>query len=311
MAVEREVDLVFQEDCSQEFEPFIEGGLAGLLAVQLQIETLQQIVRELQRLGGVLGRLAEHEEIVGVAHQDLAEEGQAFVELVEEEVREHGGDHGALGQSTGERNDPGAVVDLRADPALEKGENVGIERQAAEASQQLVVIDVVEKPFDVRVHHPAEALLPQLVDAVDGVLDRAPLAEGVAAVLEFGLEDLPREQMDGGLGHPVAHGGDGEALELGFVFRHLKAEKRQRVIAPADEPVLEVIHLDLQMVVEVRDGDAVRAPAAAVLPDAVEGRVEGAAGGELVEHDVGLPVRSRLVGDGEVPDSRHGRERIC
>ena len=61
---------------------------------------------------------------------------------------------------------------------------------------------------------------------MDGVLDRASLAEGVAAVLEFGLEDLPRELIDGGLGHPVAHGGDGEAAEPGFAFRHLKAEKR-------------------------------------------------------------------------------------
>ena len=110
-----------------------------------------------------------------------------------------------------------------------------------------------------------------------GVLDRASLAEGVAAVLEFGLEDLPRELIDGGLRHPVAHGGDGEAPELGLAFRNLEAEQRQRVIAPPDQPVLEVIDLDLQMVVEISDGDAVRAPAAAVFPDAVEGRVEGAA----------------------------------
>ena len=49
------------------------------------------------------------------------------------------------------------------------------------------------------------------------------------------------------------------------------------MIPPPDQPALEMVDLDLQMVVEVRDGDAVRAPAAAILPDAVEGRVEGVA----------------------------------
>src|SRR5881227_2257042 len=52
------------------------------------------------------------------------------------------------------------------------------------------------------------------------------------------------------------------------------------------------------MVVEIRDGDAVRAPAAAVLPDAVEGRIEGAAGGELVEHGAGSPRPARIGGQG-------------
>jgi hypothetical protein len=47
-------------------------------------------------------------------------------------------------------------------------------RQAAEAGEQLVVIDVVEKPFDVRVHHPAKTLPSQLVDAMDGVLTERP-----------------------------------------------------------------------------------------------------------------------------------------
>ena len=61
-------------------------------------------------------------------------------------------------EAAGERHEARAVVDLGADPALEEGEDVGIERQAAEASEQLVVIDAVEKRFDVRVHHPAEAL---------------------------------------------------------------------------------------------------------------------------------------------------------
>src|SRR3954468_1351158 len=178
--IEGEVDLALQEDGAQELEAFVERGRAGLLAVQCQMEIRQEVVGQLEGLGGVLGRFAEHQEVVRIAHEGTAEEGEALVELVEEEVGEHGGDHGALGNAAGEGNDPGAVVDLGANPALEEGMDVGIKRQEAEAGEQFVVIDVVKNPFDVRVHHPAEALASELVDTVDGVLDRAALAEGVA-----------------------------------------------------------------------------------------------------------------------------------
>jgi hypothetical protein len=137
------------------------------------------------------------------------------------------------------------------------------------------VIDVVKKPFDVRVHDPAETLPSQLVDAMDGVLDRAPLPESVAAVLEFGFEDLAGEPVDGGLHHPVADRGHGEAPELGAALRNLELEQRERVIAAPDQTVLEMVDLDLQEFMGLLDRDAVHAAAAALLADVIEGRIEG------------------------------------
>jgi hypothetical protein len=37
-------------------------------------------------------------------------------------------------------------------------------------------------------------------------------------------DSASKKLIDGGLRHPVTHGGDGEAPELGLVFRNLKTE---------------------------------------------------------------------------------------
>src|SRR4029077_1549577 len=90
-AIEWKIDLTFQEDCSQKLETFLEGGQAGLLVVQLEVKLREEIVGQLQRLGGSFGRLAAHEEVVRVAHQGLVEKDEALVELVQEEIGQHGG----------------------------------------------------------------------------------------------------------------------------------------------------------------------------------------------------------------------------
>jgi hypothetical protein len=56
------------------------------------------------------------------------------------------------------------------------------------------------------------------------------------------------------------------------------------VVAPAQEAVLQAVDLGFEVAGEAFDGHPVRPTAAAVLADALEGLVEGLAGGELVEH---------------------------
>src|SRR5579872_3957552 len=82
--VEGEVDRFLEEDGAEKLEAFVEGGRAGLLRIQLQVEVGEQVVGEPQGGGGVLGVLAEDEEVVRVAHEGLAEEGEVLVQLVED-----------------------------------------------------------------------------------------------------------------------------------------------------------------------------------------------------------------------------------
>jgi hypothetical protein len=180
-------------------------------------------------------------------------------------------------EAPGEREDAGAVVDLDADPALEKRKHVGIDGQFSKAGEQTVVIDVVKKALDVRVHDPSEALAAELVDAVNGILDRAAFPEGIAALLEFRFEDFLGNEVGRRLQDAVPDGGDREAPDLGFALGNLELKERQRVVAAPDEAVLEPVQLDFEVFRELPDGDAIRAPAAGVLPDAVEGGVEGSA----------------------------------
>ena len=118
--------------------------------------------------------------------------------------------------------DPLAVVNLGADPAFEEDADVRIERQPGELREQAVVCDVVEETIDVRVDQPAEALPPELIDAQHGVAHRAAFAVGVAARLEFGLEDRPGDQIDRRLQDPVADGGHTEGAHLRLVLRNVE-----------------------------------------------------------------------------------------
>ncbi len=144
--------------------------------------------------------------------------------------------------------------------------------------------DVVKKGIDVGVEDPAEALVAQLADLMDRGAHGASGAVGVAARFEFLFEDLPREQVHRRLDHPVAHRGNGKVAHPGGGLRNGNAQERERMVDAAQEAVLEPVDLLFQVLVEVIEADAIRPAAAAVVPDALAGRIKGLALGELVEH---------------------------
>ena len=87
---ERQIDVVLQEDGPEELKALIERGGPGLLAIEAQLDLGEQIIGQLQRLLSLLRAAAERQEVIRIAHQRLAEESKIFVELVQEQIGEHG-----------------------------------------------------------------------------------------------------------------------------------------------------------------------------------------------------------------------------
>ena len=79
-------------------------------------------------------------------------------------------------------------------------------------------------------------------------------------------------------------------------FRDQELEERVGLITSAEEPVLQPVDLALEIRREVSDGHSVRAAAAVVVPNSLEGQPKVAARQDLVEHPH-LLLRVRGVAD--------------
>jgi hypothetical protein len=71
-----------------------------------------------------------------------------------------------------------------------------------------LMLDVVEKPFDVRVDHPSVSLLAQVKYPLDGLVSIAESSEAVRSIVELGLEDPINESADHLLGDPIPNSRD-------------------------------------------------------------------------------------------------------
>jgi hypothetical protein len=128
----------------------------------------------------------------------------------------------------------------------------------AEPVHEGVMPDFVETGPDVGLQDPVIVTGPgsQVVDLGDCVVRAAVRAEPVRARLEVRLEDGFEHQLEGGLDHPVGHGGDPETAQLAALLRdhHLphrvraelaRLQRRLDVLqehAHASRPVLNVSH---------------------------------------------------------------------
>ncbi len=115
--------------------------------------------------------------------------------------------------------------------------------------------DFVEACPDVGLQHPRVSTGGVELDLGDRVLRAAVRAEPVRARLEVRLEDGFEHQLEGGLDHPVGHGGDPELAELAAFLRdhHLPHRVRAKLTRlqqvpdsfqerPHPDPVLDVGH---------------------------------------------------------------------
>jgi hypothetical protein len=141
------------------------------------------------------------------------------------------------------------------------------------AMEEPVVRDAAEEVVEVGIDDPAKALAAQLIHAMNGVLDRAALAEGIATVFELGFEPFAGEVIHSSLQNSIADGGDCQVPGAGLRLGDLDAEQRERPIAPAEQAILQVIELRVEIGGEGSDGHAVGAAAAAVLANALKGSV--------------------------------------
>ena len=103
--------------------------------------------------------------------------------------------------------------------------------------------NIVEKPIDVCIDHPAIALIAKLADAMDSGTHRASTAVGVAAILEFPFEDVAGHQVDRGLHDPVTNSRYGQVAQPGSGFGDADPEQRKRSVDPAEEAVFETVEL--------------------------------------------------------------------
>ena len=85
-------DQRLDEQVTEILEPFGKRRDAGFFVVQFELQLFENAFRELHGRFGFRLCLAEDQKVVGEPYQFVAFFFNAFVELVEEQVRQHGGD---------------------------------------------------------------------------------------------------------------------------------------------------------------------------------------------------------------------------
>ena len=181
--------------------------------------------------------LAEDQKVVREADQAQIFPEQGLVEMVQIKIREERRDGRA--QRDAFRRPPGRlkVRDRCLEPYLYEIYDPHILNQLGHLAHQALLIDLGEEGGDVGVDDPAEALIPVLHDAADGLIDRAPAPIGEAAVLELGLEEGCEHERRRRLQHPIPYRGHRELPWLLAGRFHDDAQKRARLVGTFNDLV--------------------------------------------------------------------------
>src|SRR5437867_3883167 len=237
--------------------------------VQAQPCPRRPFAQKRQHCFGFFFGVAQHDEVVRVAHHRPAPPRHLVVQRVEVEVCQKRTDHGPLRGAT-----------FRRLPALQFFQHAGFQtlfqqRQDAAVHDSLldqrhqpIMRNGIEVALEVGIHTPDLTLVQELLHAIH-CLPTAPAGPKPVAVLgEIALKDrfeyVPHSRLDG----PVAHRGNSQrSLLVRPRFLYPDATRRLAAVAFSAQFFAQPRQLALDMLVKLLDGLAIDSGCSLVAPD--------------------------------------------
>jgi hypothetical protein len=233
---------------AEEVDPLLSAGEAddpGLVGVQVQPQTGQDLGHPPARLLGVCTASAQHQEVVGVPHQhpEAARRARPFrIQHVERDVAQQRADRRALRGSRHGVGDRPVLQYPDPQPRPEQLQHPPITDPTGNLRQHSVVIDLPEAVPDIGVKHPLGAPVDLDPDGLKGLMGRAPGPKPVACRQEVGLEDRFEDQLRRGHRYPVAHARDRQRSGTTRLprFWDMDPPQRRRPVRPGPKRCREV-----------------------------------------------------------------------
>src|SRR3954470_10470691 len=204
-----------------------------LTRMQLQLELAEELPHTALGFPTVLLRLAEHDEVVAVAHQHTeigAPLAPHVVEKPQVDVRQQRRDHPAL-RRTAELGRLEPVFHPPGfEPLSDQLQNPTIRDLASHQRQAHRVVDLPEKVADVPVQHMVEAPVHGHPDLLQRLRRRAAGPKPIRAVPEPDLEDRFQDLLRCRLHDPVSHRRNPERSLLAIGLRNVPAQDRLRLV---------------------------------------------------------------------------------
>ena len=270
----------------QEGKSLGKGGEAGFLRLVCQQQVLQDCLHVGVCQAGFGFAFHQDDEVVGVAHQVIAQPGGGEIQPVEEDVCQQGRKRGAHGNAAAGGGTAAAFLQPLADERQE-----GVVRQVRlQKPLQQLVIDGVEEGVNVGIQHVQAVVGAVDEDALDCLLEAAPGAVAVGAIKEAGFIEGHQHIRHGALQHPVGDGGDAQGAELaGFALGDVAQPQLVRLLGVAADGFCQLHQAFLPVAPPALDGDGIDAGDAVIFGDGHPGAAE----------DIGLERLLQKVDPGE------------
>src|SRR6202023_652926 len=173
--------------------------------------------------------------VVGIAAEAETPAGQFLVEIVEHEIAEEGRERAALRGALIHRIDQTILHPPGLEKSPDEPEHVFIRQPRGDPRHQAIVIDSVEKFFEIKIDHDAVALGNVSLRLGHRLVGRSPRSEAVAVLGERWVPSFLEDLQQGLLDQPVDDARHAELSDPAIRLGYLNPLDRLRLIGSREQ----------------------------------------------------------------------------